>query len=196
MFQHTFNASGGIIMKKILRYLLMTVMAICFSIPCFGAAEAASVALLPLINNVQGGDELANQVFYKNAMAVLNSKKGFVMVENDKLTAAIDAAKVGAKVPSEAAMAKIAKDGDVDIVIAIELDKLDDKVIDSSEERKLQLDLQGYAVAYNRLTGKAYQHRIYSDKTIPEALSSRWDWTHEEFGRTVRVEIDRALRAK
>jgi len=196
MFQHTFNASGGIIMKKILRYLLMTVMAICFSVPCFGAAEAASVALLPLINNVQGGDELANQVFYKNAMAVLNSKKGFVMVENDKLTAAIDAAKVGTKVPSEAAMAKIAKDGDVDIVIAIQLDKLDDKVIDSSEERKLQLDLQGYAVAYNRLTGKAYQHRIYSDKTIPEALSSRWDWTHEEFGRTVRVEIDRALRAK
>ncbi len=183
-------------MKKILRYLLMTVMAICFSVPCFGAAEAASVALLPLINNVQGGDELANQVFYKNAMAVLNSKKGFVMVENDKLTAAIDAAKVGSKVPSEAAMAKIAKDGDVDIVIAIQLDKLDDKVIDSSEERKLQLDLQGYAVAYNRLTGHAYQHRIYSDKTIPEALSSRWDWTHEEFGRTVRVEIDRALRAK
>ena len=31
-------------MKKVLRYLLMTVMAICFSIPCFGAAEAASVA--------------------------------------------------------------------------------------------------------------------------------------------------------
>ena len=71
-------------MKKVLRYLLMTVMAICFSIPCFGAAEAASVALLPLINNVEGGDELANQVFYKNALSVLNSKKGFVVVENDK----------------------------------------------------------------------------------------------------------------
>ena len=99
-------------MKKVLRYLLMTVMAICFSIPCFGAAEAASVALLPLINNVEGGDELANQVFYKNALAVLNSKKGFVVVENDKLTAVIDAAKVGNKVPSAATLEKIAKDGD------------------------------------------------------------------------------------
>ena len=85
-------------MKKVLRYLLMTVMAICFSIPCFGAAEAASVALLPLINNVEGGDELANQVFYKNALAVLNSKKGFVVVENDKLTAVINDAKIGNKV--------------------------------------------------------------------------------------------------
>ena len=171
-------------MKKVLRYLLMTVMAICFSIPCFGAAEAASVALLPLINNVEGGDELASQVFYKNALSVLNSKKGFVVVENDKLTAVIDAAKIGNK------------DGDVDIVIAVQLDKLDDKAIDSSEERRLQIDLQGYAVAYNKLTGKAYEHRIYSDKTIPEALTSRWDWTHEEFGRAVRIEVDRALRVK
>ena len=183
-------------MKKMLRYLMMTVMAICFSIPCFGAAEAASVALLPLINNVEGGDELASQVFYKNALAVLNSKKGFVVVENDKLTAVIDAAKIGNKIPDAATMAKIAKDGDVDIVIAIQLDKLDDKVIDSSEERKLQLDMQGYAAAYNKITGQAYTHRIYGDKTIPEALTSRWDWTHEEFGRSVRVEIDRALRAK
>ena len=183
-------------MKKVLRYLLMTVMAICFSIPCFGAAEAASVALLPLINNVEGGDELASQVFYKNALSVLNSKKGFVVVENDKLTAVIDAAKIGNKVPSAATLEKIAKDGNVDIVIAVQLDKLDDKALDSSEERRLQIDLQGYAVAYNKLTGKAYEHRIYSDKTIPEALTSRWDWTHEEFGRAVRIEVDRALRVK
>lgn len=41
-------------MSKVLRYLLMTVMALCLSIPCFGtAAEAAGVALLPLINNVE-----------------------------------------------------------------------------------------------------------------------------------------------
>lgn len=106
---HYINASGGIRMKKVLRYLLMTVMAICFSIPCFGAAEAASVALLPLINNVEGGDELANQVFYKNALAVLNSKKGFVVVENDKLTAVINDAKIGNKVPSAATLEKLLK---------------------------------------------------------------------------------------
>ena len=38
-------------MKKIYRYLLMTVLALCLSIPAI-AAEAASIALLPLINNV------------------------------------------------------------------------------------------------------------------------------------------------
>ena len=114
----------------------------------------------------------------------------------ESLSNVINDAKIGNKVPSAATLEKIAKDGDVDIVIAVQLDKLDDKAIDSSEERRLQIDLQGYAVAYNKLTGKAYEHRIYSDKTIPEALTSRWDWTHEEFGRAVRIEVDRALRSK
>lgn len=192
-------------MSKVLRYLLMTVMALCLSVPCFGtAAEAAGVALLPLINNVEEkaveGEEdasrLTNQVFFKNALAAINSKKGFYMVENKKLDAAVEAANLGNKLPSADVLAEIGKAGDADIVIAFQLDALDDEVIDSSEERKLKLDLKGYVVAYNRLTGTAYEHRIYNDKMIPEALASRWDWVQEEWGRAVRVEIDRALRAK
>lgn len=192
-------------MSKVLRYLLMTVMALCLSVPCFGtAAEAAGVALLPLINNVEEkaveGEEdasrLTNQVFFKNALAAINSKKGFYMVENKKLDAAVEAANIGNKLPSADVLAEIGKAGDADIVIAFQLDALDDEVIDSSEERKLKLNLKGYVVAYNRLTGTAYEHRIYNDKMIPEALASRWDWVHEEWGRAVRVEIDRALRAK
>lgn len=192
-------------MSKVLRYLLMTVMALCLSVPCFGTvAEAAGVALLPLINNVEEkaveGEEdasrLTNQVFFKNALAAINSKKGFYMVENKKLDAAVEAANIGNKLPSADVLAEIGKAGDADIVIAFQLDALDDEVIDSSEERKLKLNLKGYVVAYNRLTGTAYEHRIYNDKMIPEALASRWDWVHEEWGRAVRVEIDRALRAK
>lgn len=182
-------------MKKLLKLFVFAIMTVAFCVPGFSAAEAATVALLPLVNNVEG-DELANQVFYKSAMAKLNSKKGFIMVENDKLTAVIEANQVAGSVPSEAALARIAKDGDVDIVIAMQLDVLDDTVIDSSEERKLQLNLEGYAVSYNRITGQYYNHRIYDDKVIPEALTSRWDWTHEEWGRNVRREIDRVLTVK
>lgn len=185
-------------MTKILRYFLMTVMALTFSVMGLGAtaAEAAGVAIIPVINNVEGGDELVGQLFYKNAITTLNATKGFYMVESDALTASIEAAAIGKQVPGEATLAKIAKEADADIVIAMQLDKLDDTAIDSGEERKLQLDLQGYTVAYNKITGKFYKHRIYNDKVIPEALTSRWDWVHEEWARAVRVEIDRALRAK
>lgn len=181
-------------MKKIYRYLLMAVLAICLSIPAF-AAEAASIALLPLINNNQG-DEIANQVYFKSAINAINAQKGFMLVENDKLTAAIDAAKIAGKVSSKAALEKIAKDGNVDIVIAMELDKLDDITLYSSEGNMMQLVLDGKAVAYYKITGEFYQHRIYDDKQVPEALTTRWDWTHEEWGRNVRAEINRILKVK
>lgn len=181
-------------MKKMYRCLLMAVLAICLSIPAF-AAEAASIALLPLINNNQG-DEIANQVYFKSAINAINAQKGFMLVENDKLTAAIDAAKIAGKVPSKAALEKIAKDGNVDIVIAMELDKLDDITLYSSEGNMMQLVLDGKAVAYYKITGEFYQHRIYDDKQVPEALTTRWNWTHEEWGRNVRAEINRILKVK
>ena len=181
-------------MKKMYRLLLMTVLALCLSIPVLGA-EAASIALLPLINNVQG-DEIANQVYFKSAIGSINAQKGFMLVENDELTVAIEVAKIAGKVPSKATLEKIAKDSNVDIVIAMELDKLEDTTIYASEENKLQLALDGKAVAFNKVTGEFYQHRIYDDKTVPEALTTRWDWTHEEWGRNVKREINRILKVK
>ena len=181
-------------MKKIYRYLVLTVLALCLSIPVLGA-EAASIALLPLINNVQG-DEVANQIFYKSAIGAINAQKGFMIVENDALTAVIEANKNGANVPSEAQLAKIAQEGKVDIVIAMQIDELEDNPVFPSGERYVKLTMDGKAVAYNALTGKYYQHRIYSDKEIDETLTSRWDWVHEEWGYAVRREINRILNVK
>ena len=182
-------------MKKLLRCLVMTVMALCFSLPCFSSAEAATVALLPLINNVQG-DDIANQTFYKEAIATLNAQKGFLMVENDKLTTAIEATDAGKTVPSEAAAAKIAKDGNVDIVIAIQLDKIEDETLFSSDENKIKVIIKGKAASYNRLTGVYRVSKINEETLTPEVFSSRWDLPHEEWGKVVRKEIKKALAAK
>lgn len=182
-------------MKKLVRYLMMSVLALCLSMGAMQAAEAATVALLPLINNVQG-DEVAGQVYYKQAINAMKAQPGFELVENDKLTVAIEAAKVNGAVPSQAALEKIAKDGGVDIVIAMQLDKLGSKPMHRTGERMIKLDMTGKAVAYNRLNGVFYAHNLRGDKVIDEALTARWDWPHEEFGRTVRVEVGRALKAK
>lgn len=181
-------------MKKLLRYLMMTVMAVAFCVPGFSAAEAATVALLPLVNNVQ--DDLANQVFYKEAMNSLKAQKGFVLVENDALTAAIDAAKLNGRLPSEAELQKIAADGKVDIVIAMQLDKLTKKTTKSTKQRFVVLDLKGKTVAYNAITGAFYSHDIRSDAKAPEAVTSRWDWKNEQWGRQVRLEMEKALKAQ
>lgn len=182
-------------MKKVLRYLLMTVLAICFTIPCLNAAEAATVALLPLVNNVEG-DELANQVYYKQAINAIKAQPGFVLVENDQLTQAFENAKINTAGIDQKSLEKIAKEGDVDVVFAMQLDKLGRKPVNRTGERVLKLELEGKAFAYNRLNGVYYVHNLKGGKEIDEALTSRWDWAHEEFGRAVRQEISRALRAK
>lgn len=181
-------------MKKIYRYLLMTVLALCLSIPAL-AAEAATIALVPLINNVQG-DETANQIFYKNAISAINAQQGYTIVDNDHVTAIIEANKNGNNVPTEAALKKIAKDAQVDIVIAVQLDELHDDPVFPSNERIVKLTMRGKAVAYNALAGKYYKHQIYSDKEIDETLTSRWDWVHEEWGYAVRHEMNRILQVK
>ena len=181
-------------MKKIYRYLLMTVLALCLSIPAL-AAEAATIALVPLINNVQG-DEIANQIFYKNAISSINAQQGYTIVDNDHVTALIDANKNGNNVPTEAALKKIAKEAQVDVVIAMQLDELHDEPVFPSVERMVKLTMSGRAVAYNSLANKFYQHKIYSDKEMDETLTSRWDWVHEEWGYAVRHEINRILQVK
>lgn len=182
-------------MKKLMRLLATVFMALGFCFFGFVSAEAANVALLPLINNV-AGDELSGQIYFKEALGTLNGQSGFMLVDNDQLTAVVEAEKIGKKVPDQATLARIADKGKVDIVISMQLDKLEDTALRSSEGDRLQLNLQGYAVAYNKLTGKFYKHRIYSDKIIPEAFSSRWDWTHEEWGFAVKAEVKRILEVK
>ena len=181
-------------MKKIYHYLLLTVLALCLSITALGA-EAASVALLPLINNV-AGDTIASQVYFKSALSSINAQQGFVLVDNDQLTAAIESAQLGREVPDQATLAQIAKAGKLDLVIAMQLDVLKDEAIYDTNDDRLKLDLQGYAVSYNKQTGEFDKHRIFDDKEIPAALASRWDWTHDEWDRNVKREVNRILQVK
>ena len=183
-------------MKRVLRCLLMTIMTLCFSLPCFSAAEAASVAILPLINNIEGGDTLANQVFYKEAINTLKTQKGFVMVENDKLNAAIEAAMITDDVPDKATMMKIAKDGGVDIVFCMELDDLEFKNSRRIGEVMYKLDMEGEIVVYNALTDIFYKREFSSDKEVDSATTTRGSWRHDEFGRQVRRELKKALTVK
>ncbi len=183
-------------MKKIVRYLMLAVLTLCFSLPCLSISEAASVALLPLINNVEG-DDLLSQLFYNQAFAVFRENKGFTLIEDKQLQAAINKYTVPGKLPEEMQLRRIAAEGNVDIVIAVQIDVLEDSInTDGGEDRTLKLDLQGRTVAFNRLANKYYSHRIFDDKVISEALTSRWDWVHDEFSRNMRLEMTRAIKAK
>ncbi len=183
-------------MKKLLNYLLMVVLAVCFAVPATSVAEAATVALVPLINNVEGGDKLASQLYYKEAIATIKRQEGFSLVESAQVKNIIAEACIGQEVPDKETLARIAKKAGVDMVFAMQLDKLHDKPINISRDLILELNMEGVAVGYNALNDVYYQHEFSDDKQIDAALTSRWDWVHEEFARQVRVELKHAMKAK
>ena len=180
-------------MKKIYRYLLMTVLALCLSIPVI-AAEAASVAVLPLINNVEGRTDVS-QVYYSGAINAIKAQQGFMMVDNDDLTAVVEKHTTKGVLPDKGALQAIAKEAKVDIVIAMQLDTLDYEV-QRGKEDMIKLDLQGYCVSYNALDGKFIKHRIFDDTITEETSMARWDWPLEQWGRNVKREVNRCLKIK
>ena len=180
-------------MKKLYRYLLMTVLALCLSIPAI-AAEAASVAVLPLINNVEGRTDVS-QVYYSGAINAIKAQQGFMMVDNDDLTAVVEKHTTKGVLPDKGALQAIAKEAKVDIVIAMQLDTLDYEV-QRGKEDMIKLDLQGYCVSYNVLDGKFIKHRIFDDSITEETSMARWDWPLEQWGRNVKREVNRALKVK
>lgn len=180
-------------MKKIYRYLLMTVLALCLTIPAI-ATEAASVAVLPLINKVEDRTDVS-QVYYSGAINAIKAQQGFMMVDNDDLTAVVEKHTTKGVLPSKESLQAIAKDAKVDIVIAMQLDTLDYEV-QRGKEDMIKLDLQGYCVSYNALDGKFIKHRIFDDTITEETSMARWDWPLEQWGRNVKREVNRVLKIK
>ena len=181
-------------MRKLLRYLMLMLAAVVFSLPCLGRAEAASVVLMDLINNTE--NEQAGQIYFNSALTVLKDEAlDYTLEDNDAVQAAIAKNTAEGVLPDAKALAAVCRDAKVDVVIAMQLDTCDDqKRWGNSEEEVLILDLQGRMLAYNNVTGRFVSKRIYNDKRIEEALTGRWDWKNEELGRTIRLEMRRTLK--
>lgn len=106
---HYINASGGIRMKKSFTLFIDDRYGYLLQHPLLWCSWSCKCCSAAFDQQRWRRRRTGKSVFYKNALAVLNSKKGFVVVENDKLTAVIDAAKVGNKVPSAATLEKLLK---------------------------------------------------------------------------------------
>lgn len=182
-------------MKKFIHRLMPAIFALLTVAFSVSAAEAASVALLPLINNSRMKDDSVAQLYYKNALQALKKHRGFVLIEDSKLLAAAGGVPEQDMTSAEG-LKKIASRGDADIVIVMELDKLGKKTLPRTREKIQRLELEGRTFMYNKLSGKFYRHGFYSDKEINAVFSSRWNWPLQQWGLTVRTETDRALRSR
>ena len=178
-------------MNKIFKYLLLGVMAVCFTAPVAAKVEAAKIAVVPLIVNVKD-DGGMNAILYTDACTKLFKYPDFDFVDTDLVK---KAAAAQTDVFSKAGMQAIMDASGADIVVAMSVDKFDWKEDRMRQAPMTILDFRGKFATLNRLTGK-YKHENWVNDTQmeSEAISPRNDFPHQEFSRSVRLEIKKAAK--
>jgi hypothetical protein len=178
-------------MNKIFKYLFLGVLAVCFAAPVTAKVEAAKIAVVPLIVNVEDEGGM-NAILYSEACSKQFTYPEFDFVDTDLVKKAVAAQ---SDVFSKAGMQAIMDATGADIVMAMSVDRFD-----WTEDRRRQapvtkLDFRGKFATLNRLTGKyKADNWVNSSEMESEAISPRSDWPHSEFARTVREEIKKATK--
>ena len=183
-------------MKNWKHFILAAILACgCAVVP----AEAATVAIMPLINRVEfatpEAEQEPNQIFYNEALGVLKKRPGYMLVDTDRLRHAIRQNVVPGQLPTKEQLMTVTKKGNVDLVLCMELTGYSKKPVQRSmHEINVQMNVQGNLVAYNRLTGKYLVKKCKDDRIIDATLTSRWDVVQESWVRMVRREIERLTK--
>ena len=170
-------------MKKIFNYVLLALVTVCFALPLGGKAEAAKVAVVPLANHV-AGDELAGTIFLLVVLLFLSNFVFEILCEDVVLEAI--GSENGLADYSKTALEKVAQATGADIVVAMQLDKLDAKRMPQRKEATLKMDLRGKFASLNTVTGAYYYKDLRDTRTIEEAVTVRGDWEHEVLQNVVR----------
>lgn len=184
---------------KVFKYMLAVVaLAISFAAV---KVEAATVAVIPLINKVEFNtaeeEKVPNMIYMDQALKVLKNKQGYMLVENDRLRHAIKDNIDPYKLPTKQQMKAVSKKGNVDIVFAMELINYDYKnILGGLDASTIKMNVKANLASYNRLTGEYYIKKCVDDTEMDETFTSRWDVTQEAWTRMVNQEFDRITRFK
>ena len=176
-------------MKNILRYLLLALVVIGFTVPVFGKAEAAKIAILPLANNV-ADNELSSQVFF-------NECPEFDMVDDAVLDKALkeeNYAAVGKNGPDEAMLKRIMAKTGADMALMMSLDELSLEPQMGMIEDYYKFKIKARIMYVNGITGKVTKDRINDEELVEYPVIARTDYEHNDFRNHVIRELKKVAK--
>lgn len=181
---------------KLSKYFAAVAIAAGLTLPSFNNAEAANVALLPLINNVIEREDLGS-IYYDRAVEATKASVNYEIVESAELDKAIETHIKGNALPDKAACEAVANEGHVDVIFIMQADKLghSDRGL-SSKADVTNLFFDGKLIAYNALTGQFIDKNIREKRMWNTASFARYDIVGGFFGDSVTREMKRVLGVK
>ncbi len=183
-------------MNKMLRFVAMAAAVVSFSLPTWNSAEAANVALLPLINNVVEREDLGS-IYYDRAVDVAKMSNND-LVDDSTLDKAIAKYTKAGVIPTKEDMMSIASEGNVDVVYIMQIDELNRKdLLDrNTTDYQVQFDVVGKSAYYNAMTGVYKVDKVRETKIEDAGVTARYDIAGEMFGNNVTRYVRRALGFK
>lgn len=173
-----------------------------FSLSMIGSAEAAKVLVLPAIINVNEAEcnatiEEINQTYYNQVVDSLKNAPDMEMIDGDEIEKKVNQYTDAKVLPNEKQLAELANEVDADIILQMELNKLEENRIVFVGDEYISMNMQGFAVSYDRNNKKAYQkHRIYDDSRVDSSLMARSNFSLEQWRNAVTQEANRIIGVK
>lgn len=182
-------------MKNILRSLLLALVVVGFTVPVFGKAEAAKIAILPLANNV-AEDELSGQIFYGECMEYFQFPE-FDMVDDvvlDKALKEENYAAVGKNGPNEAMLKRIMAKTGADMALMMSLDELSLEPQMGIIEDYYKFKIKTRIMYVNGINGEVTKHRVNDEAMVEYPIIARTDYAHNEFRDNVIRELKKVAK--
>lgn len=182
-------------MRKMLRYFLMLVMAVCLYVPGVSSVEAAGMIVLPTIYNVDYPE--VESTFYDNVVDCFKQQDKYEYIENDAVQAIIDKHVTKGQLPTQAALIAIAEEANADLVMCMQLDKLSYEPMPIvTKDAMYLMELKGLTVSYDRQTNKFKKQKLYIEDELDHGYYVRQNVPLRYWARTVQREMHRVMGNK
>lgn len=187
-------------MHKLLRLLVLTFAIIGFTLPAFGTAEAAKIAVLPIVTNEDAENNAVSRRVWNEVCMSQFKFPEFDMVDDTDLTLVLDkvnyntVAKDGV---NEALMRKIMAETKADMAIMMVMSELSlEPVIPYTKEDLYRLTQKGGIMLVNNISKQVKTDRINDTDDYDYAVTIRGDFVHDQFRNTVIRELKKVTKVK
>lgn len=187
-------------MHKLLRLLVLTFAIIGFTLPAFGTAEAARIAVLPIVTNEEEEQSAVSRRVWNEVCMSQFKFPEFDMVDDTDLTLVLDkvnyntVAKDGV---NEALMRKIMAETKADMAVMMVMDEISLEPVPAiGYEDIYRFNQKGRIMLVNNITKQVKTDRINETDEMNYAVTVRGDFIHDQLRNTMIRELKRVNKIK